>query len=301
MKRIASAVTLFMAVQLAGNVYSADELTAESPITYAAPKIMGGYEAPAGVWPWMTALLQSSVSDTYQAQYCGGALIAANWVLTAGHCVEGMSASEINVAVGAHDLGTWSGTRIGVKRVVLHPGYATYLANDIALLELQSNASQTPITLFSGDSVQGVNPALSGFLTTLIGWGLADKGYPEYWYYPERLRQVNLPVVSNTYCSSAFGTTLDNSHICAGYSSTMDACGGDSGGPMMLQIDGAWTHVGLVSYGSDCETQNGYYGVYTKTSSFTDFIKQYVPSAKFTAGPVSSSSSAMPWLMLLLN
>ncbi len=303
MKKIVLALGLFLLSQTS---FAADQSTENSGLYVAAPQIMGGYEATAGAWPWMTALLYADISDNFQAQYCGGVLIAANWVLTAGHCVAGRSAGQINVAVGVHDLATWSGARIAVKRIVKHPNYVDYnpndknsLANDIALLELNSSSGQTPITIYSGASVQELDSRLLSQMTTLVGWGLAD---PETDWYPSKLQQVNLPVVADSYCNFQ-GVTPTDSQICAGYPEAKDACGGDSGGPLMLEIDGQWAHVGLVSYGADCQ-QGGYYGVYTRTSAYVDFIKQYVPKAKFTAGatpPPTTTSQTLPWMMLLLH
>ena len=266
---------------------AADQPASSSSFT-AVPQIMGGYEAPVGAYPWMTAILDASVSSLYEDQYCGGALIASNWVLTAGHCVEGKSASDIDVAVGVHDLATWSGsgTRIRIKRIVRHPAYVNFYANDIALLELSSASAQQPITLFSGASMQGIAPTLLTQETTLTGWGLVDTATT--WYYPEKLQQVKLPVIADSYCNSAYGTTLLSSQLCAGYIVAKDACVGDSGGPMVLEVDGQWVHVGLISYGAGCEESGGYYGVYTRSSAFVDFIKQYVPAASFTLNAITT-------------
>jgi secreted trypsin-like serine protease len=44
-----------------------------------------------------------------------------------------------------------------------------------------------------------------------------------------------------------------------------------------------------------CDKYNGWYGVYTRTSAYQDFISQYVPGARFT-----SVAKGLPWLMLLL-
>jgi secreted trypsin-like serine protease len=129
-------------------VYAADQSTAASARFTAVPQIMGGTEAGSGDWPWMTALLSANTTDLYAAQFCGGALIAPTWVLTAGHCVEGKTAAEIQVAVGVYDLNAWSGTRIAVKRIIAHPAYVNFYANDIALLELKTSSSKTPLTIF---------------------------------------------------------------------------------------------------------------------------------------------------------
>jgi secreted trypsin-like serine protease len=293
---------------LFSSLFSQTLYAAEQPATSASsfpavPQIMGGYEAPAGAWPWMTAILHASESDLYKAQYCGGVLIASNWVVTAGHCVDGLSPSDIDVAVGVSDLANWSGTRIPVARIVRHPAYVDYLANDLALLELSSPSGQQPIIIFSGKSVQGIDPSLLNQMTTLAGWGEADlANTTTKWYYPKKLQQVNLPVVADSNCNSAFGVMLSGSQLCAGYAAAKDACTGDSGSPLMLVVDGQWVDVGLVSYGAGCEEQNGYYGVYTRTSAYVDFIKQYVPDAQFTAGANTSPvPKSMPWLMLLLH
>ena len=210
-------------------LYAAEQqLTSSSSSLPAVPQIMGGYEAASGDWPWMTAILQAhtGVSDLYNDQYCGGVLIASTWVLTAGHCVDGKSASDIQVAVGAYDLKNWNGTRIPVKSIVIHPAYVDFHANDIALLELSLESGQQPITIFSGASVQWIDPKLLGQMTTLIGWGEYDK--PDSttgWGYPEKLRQINLPVVADSYCNNAYGGTLLGSQLCAGYAAALQKAG----------------------------------------------------------------------------
>jgi secreted trypsin-like serine protease len=262
----------------------------------AAPQIIGGYDATPGAWPWMTAIVYADYKhDLFLDQFCGGALIAANWVLTAGHCVDGLVAADIQVAVGAHDLETFSGPRIQVKKIVRHPNYVNFKANDLALLELSVPSGQQPVILFSGASRQGIGVNLVSRMTTLTGWGLADT--PTTWYYPSILQQVDLPVVADANCNDTFGETLLSSQLCAGYPIAKDACTGDSGDPMMLLIDGQWTHVGIVSYGADCQQSEGIYGVYTRSSAFVDFIRQNVPAAQFT----ETASQALPWLMLLLR
>ncbi len=272
----------------------ADDLnrqTTESPAITA--KILGGSESKSGDWPWMVALLLSSQPDTYQAQYCSGVLIDDSWVLTAAHCVDGKSAADIEAAVGIYDLKSFTGPRIKVRGIHMHPGYnTTNLTNDIALIELQQSSSGPTITLFSGSSREEIPADLMGVTITALGWGWANG--PSGFYYPEKLRQVDLPVVDKSTCDNIYQYPLLTSQICAGYYEGKDACNGDSGGPVVTTIDGEWVHVGLVSYGTRCDIFNGYYGVYTRTSAFVDFIKGFVPNARFTAKNIG-----LPWLLLL--
>jgi secreted trypsin-like serine protease len=258
-------------------------------------KILGGSESKSGDWPWMAAILRASEPNTYYAQYCSGVLIDDTWVLTAAHCASGLSPGDIEVAVGIFDLSSFSGTRIGVKSIRIHSQYDTsYLTNDIALLELDQPSGQPPITLFSGESKENAPPSLLGQTLTALGWGMAD-GSGTSWYYPEKLRQVDLPVVDDDYCNNIYPLTLITSQICAGFYEGKDVCNGDSGGPVVTRIDGEWVHAGLVSYGKSCDVYNGWYGVYTRTSEFVDFIRNYVPNARFTA-----TGRGLPWILLLM-
>ncbi|MBU0962050.1 MAG: serine protease [Proteobacteria bacterium] len=262
----------------------ADEIIVDSE------KILGGIESKTGDWPWITAIMYADEADMYNAQFCAGVLIDDTWVVTAAHCVVGQTTSAIDVAVGVYDLSNYSGSRIAVKSIRVHPQYnANTSQNDIALLELNQPSSQTTLPLFSGQ------PDVLGEMVTAIGWGMADDGI--FWYYPEKLRQVDLPVVADSYCNNIYPTPLIASQLCAGYYEGKDVCNGDSGGPIVAQIEGAWVHVGLVSYGTTCADYNGWYGVYTRTSELISFVKQYVPDVSVHP---QDKTAVLPFLNTLL-
>ena len=55
-------------------------------------RIVGGTSARHGDWPWQ-AMLRTSQGYSY----CGGTLVAPQWVVTATHCVHGKSPGSVFV------------------------------------------------------------------------------------------------------------------------------------------------------------------------------------------------------------
>ena len=56
-------------------------------------RIVGGVDSSPGDWPWQ-AMLTSSPNGYV---FCGGSLVAPQWLVTASHCVKGTSAGSIYV------------------------------------------------------------------------------------------------------------------------------------------------------------------------------------------------------------
>ena len=146
-------------------------VTAASADGAASPDIIGGREAVPGAWPWQVALLYQGTADAYRGQFCGGSLIAADWVLTAAHCVEGTDASLLDVLVGAHRLSN-GGQRIRADLIIVHPAYDPFeLDSDLALIRLSQPVTQTPISLYA---LSGAADEMAFVRATVTGWGLAD-------------------------------------------------------------------------------------------------------------------------------
>lgn len=227
-------------------------------------KIVGGDKAPDGAWPWMAALVNGP--DNFNDQYCGAALIEPKWVLTAAHCVQlSDSVQSFQVLIGLDNLAD-TGTRHNVKAAHIHPDYYNsdgMVVPDIALLELETAASETPIRLYRGGAT------LEGVDATIIGWGatVADGTGSPY-----DLMQAQVPIVSNQTCNSVHGGIITDWELCAGYSAGgIDSCSGDSGGPLMIYEDGAWKMAGITSWGDGCARANSY-GVYTRITPLLGWI-----------------------------
>lgn len=238
----------------------------------ATPKIVGGSAADQGENRWITSL-------QYQGEhFCGAALIADRWVLTAAHCVEGESAGSLKVWIGGHDLRRpGQGVTVNVVQIISHQGYNTNtLLNDVALLKLSQDvpASIPRVKLANGNVVN--NAASPGHLVTASGWGSLSEGGGS----PNLLHEVRLPIVSNTTCNrpASYDGEVASSMLCAGLpGGGKDACQGDSGGPLWVRYNGQDYQVGIVSWGEGCARPKKY-GVYTRVSSFTNWINQKINS-----------------------
>lgn len=237
-------------------------------------KIVGGKPADANAYPWAVALLDSGITSPYFAQFCGGTLIAENWVLTAAHCVQGISPTAIDALIDQNDLTGFGGERIAVQQIIIHPDYRSTFAaeySDLALLKLSQSSAATPLALFTDTTG---NFADSGNNATAMGWGLLTETgvFPND--FPPDLQEVDLPIVSESLCQLAYGTGVINDlHLCAGLTSGgVDTCKGDSGGPLIVENNNTAYLAGITSFGVGC-ARPGFFGVYTRVSQFADWVK----------------------------
>lgn len=239
--------------------------------TREVARIVGGSTAPVGAYPWMTALVARGYTAV-NGQFCGGALVHPQWVLTAAHCVEGSTAASMDVVVGAHDLrNTSQGVRIGVTQIIRHPQYGTVngeLANDFALLKLAQPATGvTPLGL-----VDQASQVAAGTAVRAIGWGTtAENGSSS-----PVLLQVDMGLISLDQ-ARLFYPGLSSVHLAAGVAGGgKDTCQGDSGGPLLVSDGkGSWLHAGAVSYGEGCARPE-IPGIYANTLTFRSWILQQI-------------------------
>lgn len=229
------------------------------------PQVVGGSETTPHSRPYQVALLMNG------RQGCGGTLISKDWVLTAGHCLDSASTSNLTVKIGSHSMSAGDGTTHSVSQIISHENWrgASNITSgyDIAVLRLSTPASSsiTPATLPTQAIADQI--AAVGQYVTVSGWGLTYGGSRTP---SDTLREVALPVISNSSCSSQLGANVDNGVICGGGPSGTSACNGDSGGPFAAQSGGTYYSIGTVSWGKNCVGATAF----TRTTAYLDWIER---------------------------
>jgi secreted trypsin-like serine protease len=230
------------------------------PADGGASELVSGGQ-PAEPYSFMTSLLRDGAHD------CGGTLIAPTWVLTAGHCgatFGGAAPRMRTVRVGSSSWRS-GGELIDIAEWIFHPEFnpdnvETWDGHDLALLRLAAPSTKSPATLAS--------EAKLGASVRTLGWGLtcADEKSPAC--RPETLQQLDRKLTSSADRGARlFVDTSDGRTV----------CGGDSGGPLLIEAAGTRQLVGVDSrlVGSTvCGMSAGAY--FTSTVFHRDWITRVI-------------------------
>ncbi|XP_014782509.1 coagulation factor IX [Octopus bimaculoides] len=237
--------------------------------------IIGGQPSMPGRWPWQVSLQIISAGQPWHR--CGGVLVHPLWIVTAAHCVEGPFYGNLKnwrVVLAEGNLEVKSGSEVYRKlsRIISHPGYerASNFPNDIAMLQLDE-----PVNTYDTNIRMACLPPLE---TTQLfkekncwisGWG-ETRGSGE----TNGLNELQVNIVPNGACKSMWGrvdiSVLDQ-QVCVGYGDT-GACYGDSGGPLMCEVNGTYYLGGVMSWLINNCSARGFPNVFTRVQSYLDWI-----------------------------
>ncbi|XP_036595508.1 serine protease 42-like [Trichosurus vulpecula] len=260
-------------------------------------KVFHGHPATPTKHPWQVSL------QIYGQHICGGALIDAEWVLTAAHCV----LWNYNYTVKLGDISYYTSknsTIAAVKDILIHPSYSDFIIirNDIALVHLESPVKFTqkiqPICLPSNKF-----DLKNGTQCWVAGWGRTKENNNDS--HPLVLLETDLYLLERNYCNqmlrkflfiSQFVTMVNSKMICAYHPEGKDACQGDSGGALACEVgEHTWVQVGIVSWGIGCGKPE-IPGVYTRVSSFSTWIIRTINQR----GSFFLASSCLTFVSMLL-
>jgi len=246
-------------------------------------------------------LLNPAIADPFQAQFCGGTVVAARWVVTAYHCVDGLSPAHVQVALNVANLSAVTPDKripvVAIRRYPVVWPTANSLWGDLAMLQIDRDAGVTPMPLVLAGGLS--SDTYAGTPASIAGWGRLSEGGP----FPDALQEATVSVGTDSACRSLmtagpYYAYNEGSEVCAGYvNGGVDSCSGDSGGPLAVGPPSARVLLGVTAWGIGC-ARPFYPGVYVDLTSaaFRDWICTWAQSpVDLRVTSVTETTAVIEW------
>jgi secreted trypsin-like serine protease len=263
-----------------GKIYE----TLEAMMPYATPYegidsfVIGGTNAQQGEFPWQ--LSQQRLSGTSWGHSCGASLLSQRYGLSAAHCVDGASATNLRVIAGLHDRSNTAGTTTAnIASYRMHEQYnngqATY-ANDIAILTFSTNINTVAGRIAYATLPANNNNNFAGQTCVITGWGRTSSSNT----LPNVLQKASITILTTAQCQQQGSSGVWANHICIRDNNNQaGACNGDSGGPCNCPSGSSYLVTGIASFvwasGGNCLTTRP--SVYTRVSTYLQWITNNTP------------------------
>jgi secreted trypsin-like serine protease len=208
--------------------------------------IVGGHFARNGQFPWVAKVVARGGK---RLDLCTGTVVAANLILTAGHCAEDVQtgipreASDYEVETAADFARQRTSKPSRVSRVLVYPGFEPKSGvGDAALLELSTPTTVPPIRLASE-----ADDWPAGTHALMTGWGRTDGARRRT--DPRFLRWATTVVQSSEWCAAHLRGFHVRRQLCS-MNAPRDntaGCSGDSGGPLLVKRATETIQIGVLN------------------------------------------------------
>lgn len=240
-----------------------------------------GAQPAAAVWHGGDASEPYPFLGAYRTQYpvppgaggtgCGVSVLAADWGITAAHCLKNNDASAgspvgWSVRLGATDV-SHGGEDVAVRRFFRLTTERPF-GRDLMLLQFAQPTTATPIPLAEDVPTPGTP-------VRFLGWGSTCSPLTnEPSCYPTKLQQGDGEVVPIADCPSSDPA---DGEICVRGRDGAQTGNADSGGPLLVKQAGEWRLAGILS---GPETQGtDIAGLFTAVARHTEWIASTMRSA----------------------
>ncbi|KAL4712413.1 hypothetical protein ACJJTC_001574 [Scirpophaga incertulas] len=242
-------------------------------------RIVGGYPTTIDQYPIIAQMLrlQTIRGSNEFVQHCAAVIVTSKHLISTAHCFQHDPGTGRNYTLPRYWLARVGSSFRGgggilykLKTIIPHEGFnRTYFFNDIAVLVIEKPLKSNKNVKQSKIVQRGIEiKPYSGCV--IAGWGASEF----HGGLSDQLHYTFVFTVSRKVCEERYNTKkaiINEGMICAGLIDVggLDACIGDSGGPLIHK----GVVIGLVSFGYSCG-HNYYPGVYTNLAYYTDWINK---------------------------
>ncbi len=266
----------------------------------AGVSVIGGQTAPIAEYPWMARIQYESAVEPL---ICSGTVVAPRIVLTAAHCIEGLSSDtlapvstyRVITGIAAESKAAEAGVS-AVSQVAVYPQFEEHkIHGDAGILILSEPVAAPPIRLAApGESALWAG----GSRLEAAGWGMTERGVE---IAADSFHVGATQALSRRGCERRRGPFYSPAfQLCATGAPSFQniACLGDSGGPAIARDpNGNPVEVGIFSLvGRDCDPH--YPSVYTRVDRISGWVGSWIAAVE-AGGPTPAlreQDASLPYL-----